>query len=127
MVCLLVQAFPINETMIRAGDYGQALVIVLQGTVRVYRDTSQYPIVPVDGEERPAELSETVSYDDREPIVGFSSCLTNKQYGPYALFLFVCQSQNRHSTFNKPTLPFADTAAWVSGLTQCRDAPRTGW
>ena len=71
--------------MIRAGDYGQALVIVLQGTVRVYRDTSQYPIVPVDGEERPAELSETVSYDDREPIVGFSSCLTNKQYGPNAL------------------------------------------
>ena len=66
--------------MIRAGNYGQALVIVLQGTVRVYRDTSQYPIVPVDGEERPAELSETVSYDDREPIVGFSSCLTNKQY-----------------------------------------------
>ena len=86
MVGLLVQAFPINETMIRAGDYGQALVIVLQGTVRVYRDTSQYPIVPVDGEERPAELSETVSYDDREPIVGFSSCLTNKQYGPIRAF-----------------------------------------
>ena len=39
---------------------------------------------------------------------------------------FVCQSQNRHSTFNKRTLPFADTAAWVSGLTQCRDEPRTG-
>ena len=102
-VLAFVQAFPIDETMIRAGNYGQALVIVLQGTVRVYRDTSQYPIVPVDGEERPAELSETVSYDDREPIVGFSSCLTNKQYGPNALFLFVCQSQNRHSTF-KPLI-----------------------
>ena len=84
--------------MIRAGNYGQALVIVLQGTVRVYRDTSQYPIVPVDGEERPAELSETVSYDDREPIVGFSSCLTNKQYDQTRFSSSFVKAENRRST-----------------------------
>ena len=81
--------FAIGEKVVREGDYGKSLLIVLSGSLIVYRDTSHFPYEEVEGDKefeqtqvqpRPAHLSETVAAEDREPIVGFASCLGTKQW-----------------------------------------------
>ena len=78
-------------------------LIILSGTVRVYRDTTEYP-VSLPEEQRPAVMSETVSADDREPIVGFASCLGDDQWDT------VC---NRTADWVVHALTYVDTA-WVA-------------
>ena len=111
---LQTQPFAIDEYVVREGDYGKSLIIVLAGTLTVYRDVSHYPIDDPKGgsaekefgkpADRPAHLSERVSADDREPIVGFASCLGTKQWKTVG---------NRTSDWVVVAESYVDTA-WVA-------------
>ena len=105
MLCtkLNTEPFAIREEMVHTGDYGKSLIIILSGTVRVYRDTSEYP-VDMDPELRPAIMTETVSSSDREPIIGFASCLSNEQWKKVS---------NRTSDWVVVAETYVDTA-WVA-------------
>ena len=76
---LKTQPFAIREEMIHPGEYGKSLVIILAGTVKVYRDISEFPVGMPDG-DRPEDKCEEIGSDDREPIVGFASCLNTSQW-----------------------------------------------
>jgi hypothetical protein len=76
---LSTSPFAIREEMVHPGDYGKSLIIILSGSVKVYRDIEQYPVSLPDS-ERPEIMSEVVAADDREPIVGFASCLSTSQW-----------------------------------------------
>lgn len=101
---LNTQPFAIREEIVHPGDYGKSLIIVLQGTVQVYRDTTEYPVILPDGKERPALLTEVVKYDDREPIVGFASCLGHSQWK---------EVENRTADWVVHANTYVDTA-WVA-------------
>jgi len=110
---LQTQPFAIREEMIHPGDYGKSLIIILAGTVKVYRDISEYPVGMPDG-ERPEHLSESIAADDREPIVGFASCLNANQWS---------RVRNRTSDWVVHATTYVDTA-WVSrqDIVECFEA-----
>lgn len=98
---LQTQPFAIREEMVHPGDYGKALIIVLSGTVKVLRDTIEFPVSLPD-DERPEVMIETVSSDDREPIVGFASCLGEDQWKRVG---------NRTSDWVVQAVTYVDTAS----------------
>ena len=77
---LKTQAFAIKEEIVHPGDYGKSLLIILTGEVMVYRDITEFPVALPDGVTRPDDKWEIVKATDREPLVGFASCLSAEQW-----------------------------------------------
>ena len=100
---LNTEPFAIREEMVHPGDYGKSLIIILSGTVRIYRDTNEYP-VDMPEELRPEIMTEAVASGDREPIIGFASCLSTEQWNKVT---------NRTSDWVVVAETYVDTA-WVA-------------
>jgi hypothetical protein len=78
---LKTQPFAIKEEIVKPGDYGKALVIILTGSVQVNRNLEAAGMVEIgpDGVER--DISpEIVSAEDREPAFGYAACLSHAQW-----------------------------------------------
>ena len=74
--------FAIGERLVKLSDYGKSFVILLQGKLRVTRPGIR-PGLPGWGPDNPDRNNlrdKEITPADREPIFGYSACLTKPQF-----------------------------------------------
>ena len=79
---LTPKAFAKGERLCKRGDYGSNFVIVLGGRLRILRPGTRIgsPRSDPDNPERSTANDLFVRPTDREPMFGFSACLTKAQF-----------------------------------------------
>jgi hypothetical protein len=77
------QAFDLGETVVDEGLYGEVFGILLQGKLEVLdvQTVGDSDVSPTQREViEQTCVVETISAKDREPVFGFSACLSEEQY-----------------------------------------------
>lgn len=83
-LCAVIQprAYNIGERLVERGQYGENFVLLLQGKLRVKRPgvLPGQPGSGIDDPDRITKRDNIIHPTDREPIFGFSACLTKPQF-----------------------------------------------